>query len=192
MAFDDALRAARQSAADREAAEHRQAAADALREQGFQEKAEALLREALPHLLPHGNDFVIAAKRAASGPWRDKSGYAYDTVGQRRCWVIGQRAARYGGEGGEFMDCPLVLLEDGTAWRVWCNLKASYADGQFVTSIPAEPLSQEAAGSGDWVTPLRDALARAVVRYERGERLQSLGSQLFGGRESQGRPALGG
>ncbi|KPH97419.1 hypothetical protein OK006_8975 [Actinobacteria bacterium OK006] len=198
MAFDDALQAARRSADERTAAARKQAEEDALREQGLQQKAERLVRDALPHLLPHGQDVVIAAVKAAQGPWRDKSGFTYRETGRGRCWVFRQEGARPGlRTEAEFMDCPLVVLEDGTAWRLWCNLRASYTEGQFVTSIQPQPLSREAVthrkdGRGDWTAQLQNDLAAAVVRYERGERLPPVGHFLNLPEPGHGRRALGG
>ncbi|MFE5587230.1 hypothetical protein [Kitasatospora sp. NPDC056531] len=173
MAFEDALRAARRAADERVAAETARAQERAQREREFQQKAERLVREALPHLLPHGSDVVIAVTRAERGLWRDRSGYLYREVGRQRCWVFGHENARPGLRlDAPAMDCPLVVTDDGRAWRVWCNLLASYSKGEFVTSIPPVPLSREAVthrtdGTSDWTNRLEADLAAAVVSYER-------------------------
>jgi hypothetical protein len=120
--LDDAIGAARSKAS----AWENMARSKEERERQERAEAQALLAEAVGRIRPFGTETFIQVKPVTFfGDYTGPGGQRYRQVSQQRCWKIARMSGRReidGELGDEWMESPILLLEDGTAGRCWLDL----------------------------------------------------------------------
>ncbi|MFB7852360.1 hypothetical protein ACFC34_35835 [Streptomyces sp. NPDC056053] len=168
--LDDAIRAARSKAS----AWENMARSKEERERQEQAEAQALLAEAVGRLRPFGTEAFIRVKPVMFfGDYTGPDGQRYRQVSQQRCWKLAHISGRReidGKLGDEWMESPILLLEDGTAGRFWLDpgLRPG-RDGKYVSSTAPDPLNERSfiEARGGFLDQLKRHLADAIVSYER-------------------------
>ncbi|MEU0723114.1 hypothetical protein [Streptomyces sp. NPDC006140] len=167
MGLDDAIRGARQQADFWENRIRREAE----RKTRERQEADSLLAEALERLQPYGDEVFFRVRRSPVGRYRGPGGRRFSVVSDQRCWRLMNTSGVHP-ETNDWYDSPVLLLEDGTAVRVWLDIETG--PGQYVSSMEPTPLGDDYFPmftfhpEGGWVGELKRTLAEAVVKYERG------------------------
>lgn len=103
------------------------------------------------------------------------NGQRFRRIAQQRCWDLarmsGRRQDEDGGLEDDWMESPVLLLENGTAGRFWLDNGISpQREGEYVSSYAPDPLTKRMfLDTGNTALPAlaKRYLGEAVVRYER-------------------------
>ncbi|MFG3610377.1 hypothetical protein [Streptomyces sp. NPDC047928] len=170
MGLDDAIDAARRRAEFMDIQQRQEAD----RQDRERKEAAELLAEAVRRLAPYGSGTYARMRRSAFGRYRGPGGHRYTEAQRQRCWLLVSRESTHP-QTGQWYDSPILLLENATAVQVWLDFQSTEPD-QYISSLEPMAVGRDGAfltlgetnGKG-WVDELKDRLARAVVRYERGQ-----------------------
>ncbi|MFF2126555.1 hypothetical protein ACFVW1_14340 [Streptomyces olivochromogenes] len=169
--LDDEIRAAR-SRADSWASPDRQRAE---RERSEAAEIQQLLTEAVERLRPYGSEVFVQVKPATFRGEYTANGQRLRRMSQQRCWKLARKSGRRKDEDGEleddWMESPVLLLEDGTAARFWLDNGISpQRDGEYVSSYAPDPLTKRtflSTSNTELPAQVKRYLGEAIVRYER-------------------------
>ncbi|MFJ2915006.1 hypothetical protein ACIO8F_37715 [Streptomyces sp. NPDC087228] len=169
--LDDEIRAARACADSWANADQRRAE----REQNEAAEVQRLLAEAVERLRPHGSEVLIQVKPAPFRGEYTANGQRLRQVARQRCWKLASLSGRRRGEDGEledeWMESPVLLLEDGTAARFWLdNDVRPEREGEYVSSYAPDPITKSTfmnTSNSDLPAQVKRRLGEAIVHYER-------------------------
>ncbi|WP_229843783.1 hypothetical protein [Streptomyces chryseus] len=169
--LDDEIRAAR-ARADTWARSDQQKAE---RERSEADEVQQLLVEAVERLRPYGSEVLVQVKPALFRGEYAANGQRYRRITQQRCWKLvrmsGRRQDEDGNREDDWMESPVLLLEDGTAGRFWLdNDMTPQREGEYVSSHAPDPLMKQTfLDTANTALPalVKRYLGEAVVRYER-------------------------
>ncbi|MFZ3491735.1 hypothetical protein ACODT5_00585 [Streptomyces sp. 5.8] len=172
--LDDEIRSARARADSWANADQRRAE----REQGEAAEIQQLLAEAVERLRPYGSEVLIQVKPALFRGGYTANGQRFREIARQRCWKFVDLSGRRRSEDGEleddWMESPVLLLEDGTAARFWLdNDIRPEREGEYVSSYAPDPLKKgsfmDTSNSG-LPAQIKRRLGEAIVSYERAGR----------------------
>ncbi|MFD9575385.1 hypothetical protein ACFWBI_36900 [Streptomyces sp. NPDC059982] len=170
MGLDDAIDAARRRAEFMDTQQRQEA------DRHARERMEALelLAEAVRRLAPYRSGTYARMRRSTFGRYRGPGGHRYTEAERQRCWLLVSRESTHP-QSGQWYASPILLLENATAVQVWLDFQSTEPD-QYISSLDPMVVGLDGAsltlgGSNrtGWVDELKEHLARAVVRYERGQ-----------------------
>ncbi|MFD6335476.1 hypothetical protein ACFWGI_38650 [Streptomyces niveus] len=147
VGLDDEIRAARARADSWASADQRRAE----QEQSEAAEIQKLLADAVARLRPYGSEVFIQVKAALLRGEYTANGQRLRRIAQQRCWKLARLSGRRKGEDGgledDWMESPVLLLEDGTAGRFWLdNDIKPQREGEYVSSYAPDPLTGFAHG----------------------------------------------
>ncbi|WP_237522704.1 hypothetical protein [Streptomyces sp. SID1328] len=172
--LDDEIRAARARADSWANADQWRAE----REQSEAAEMQRLLAEAVERLRPYGSEVFVQVKPALFRGEYTANGQRFRQVARQRCWKLSRLSGRRRGEDGQleddWMESPVLLLEDGTAGRFWLDNDISpQREGEYVSSYSPDPLTKGSfvdTSNSDLLSQLKRRLGQAIVSYERAGR----------------------
>ncbi|MFF8610715.1 hypothetical protein ACF06X_32945 [Streptomyces sp. NPDC015346] len=129
----------------------------------------------MERLRPYGSEVLVQVKPATFGGECTANGQRFRRIAQQRCWQLAHLSGRRLDEAGDleddWMESPVLLLEDGTAGHFWLDNDISpQREGEYVSCHARDPLTVRTfPGSSNRELPvlLKRYLGEAVVRYER-------------------------
>ncbi|MEU1124918.1 hypothetical protein ABZ371_15455 [Streptomyces sp. NPDC005899] len=169
--LDDEIRAARARAdswanADQQRVERNQSEAA---------EVQRLLAEAVERLRPYGSEVLVQVKPALFRGGYSANGQRLREVARQRCWKLASISGRRRDEDGDleddWMESPVLLLEDGTAGRFWLdNDVRPEREGEYVSSYAPDPITKKTfvdTSNSDLPAQVKRRLGEAIVSYER-------------------------